>query len=216
MPQLRRRVHSPTSTGYGSPSVSPMLPARVCVIHNARTHRSTHAHCHMRIADVALRLPGSVPEFSSMKTKSKQRRCAFRRKFFRAINHASLSCAGGMLVMLDPYIREGTQAVLTSLATLTPARRRRFFGGTRYAAILLVWTPPSSEKLPAPKAHFFECPGFDTVVTLWHADLPTKGKRNYFDMFRSTNRGGMNQHEVRTRREKRGSGGGLRGRDALR
>ena len=42
---------------------------------------------------------------------------------------------------------------------------------------------------------------------------PTRRKRFYFDMFHSTNRGGMDQNEVRRRREKRGSGGRGKGQD---
>ena len=45
----------------------PEAAGKVFVIHSAGTQRSTHAHSHTRIADVAPRLPGSVPASSSMR-----------------------------------------------------------------------------------------------------------------------------------------------------
>ena len=59
-PQQRTRDQSRTSKYRCSPSASPKPPATFSFIHSAGTQRATHAHCHMRIADVAPRLPGSV------------------------------------------------------------------------------------------------------------------------------------------------------------
>ena len=44
-------------------------------------------------------------------------------------------------------------------------RSLRLLGGIRCPAILIVWTPPSSEKLRASKAHFQERPGFSHCET---------------------------------------------------
>ena len=52
LPLSWRGVHSRASTG------SPMLPARFSPS-KAGTHRSTHAHCHLRMADVAQSLAGT-------------------------------------------------------------------------------------------------------------------------------------------------------------
>ena len=64
---------------------------KVFVIHSAGTQRSTRAHCHMRIADVAPRLPGSVHASSSMRSRSSQRWYVFSRQIFLAMSLASLS-----------------------------------------------------------------------------------------------------------------------------
>ena len=114
-PQMRSSVHSctcqilgpqrtidattveagPFSNFPGSRrSLSFTEPAsKVFVIHSARTHRSTHGRCHMRIADVAPRLSESVAASSIMRSKSRQRRNDFPRQTFRVICHVALSCA---------------------------------------------------------------------------------------------------------------------------
>ena len=78
--------------------------SKVFVIQSAATHRSTYAQCHMRMADVAPRLPGSVPASSSMRSRSLQGWYVFSRQNFRAISRTSLGCAGGMPVTSDPHI----------------------------------------------------------------------------------------------------------------